>query len=195
MSENVRDHDEHPASGKVQRKDSAIAEALENSSFLRLLSQTRIIILFGAFASLLSSVVLLIQSVLAVIEISWDTVAEGGIGHDAVERLSVEFLGLIDSILLGTVLYIIALGLYELFYKPDLDLPEWLRFRSLIELKAALIEVIVVLLGVLFVRRAVSWREGDEILEYGLATAAVILALGLLLVIGRRGWTDRSDSS
>ena len=179
----------------MQGKDSAIAEALENSSFLRLLSQTRIIILFGAFASLLSSVVLLIQSVLAVIEISWDTVAEGGIGHDAVERLSVEFLGLIDSILLGTVLYIIALGLYELFFEPDLDLPEWLRFRSLIELKAALIEVIVVLLGVLFVRRAVSWREGDEILEYGLATAAVILALGLLLVIGRRGWTDRSDVS
>lgn len=157
--------------------------------FLRLLTSTRIAILFGAFASLVASIVLLVQSALAVIEIGWNAFSNGEIGHDAVEHLSVEFLSLIDAILLGTVLYIIALGLYELFFEPDLPVPEWLRFRELTELKESLIEVIVMLIGVLFVGQAFSWTEGDAIIEYGLASAAVIVALGLVLFIGhvRRG--------
>jgi uncharacterized membrane protein YqhA len=166
----------------------------EAGRFVRLLAHSRIVVLLGAFASLVAAVVLLAQSALAVLKISWESFTDGEIGHEAVEHLAVEFLGVVDAILLGTVLYIIALGLYELFFEPDLPVPEWLRFRELSELKESLIEVIVVLLGVIFVARAVVWTGGDEILNFGLATAAVILALGVLLVIGhvRRG--GRSDS-
>ncbi len=163
---------------------SPFSHPFTSARFVKLLGQTRVVILFGAFASLLASVVLLIQSALTVIQISWESIADGDVGSHAIEHLAVEFLGVIDSILLGTVLYIIALGLYELFFEPDLPVPEWLRFRELSELKESLIEVIVVLLGVLFVSQAVTWNKGDEILEYGLATAAVIITLGAMLWIG-----------
>lgn len=161
----------------------------KDGKFFRLLTSTRIAIMFGAFASLVASIVLLVESALAVVKISWTALTDREIGEESVEHLSVEFLSMIDAILLGTVLYIIALGLYQLFFHPDLPLPEWLRFSELTELKEALVEVIVVLLGVRFVAQAVTWRQGDEILDYGLATAAVIVALGFVLVIGhiRRG--------
>jgi uncharacterized membrane protein YqhA len=157
--------------------------------FLRLLAETRLVIMLGAFASLVASVVLLVASVLAVARISWESVTDREVGEDQVEHLTIEFLSTIDAILLGVVLYIIALGLYQLFFHPDLPLPEWLRFDELTELKEALVEVIIVLLGVRFVAQAVVWQEGGAILEYGLATAAIIVALGFVLVVGhvRRG--------
>jgi uncharacterized membrane protein YqhA len=121
---------------------------------------------------------------LSVIKTSWDSIIHGDFGQTGIEHLSVDFLGLIDSILLGTVLYIIALGLYELFFDPDLPVPEWLHFRNLTQLKEALIEVILVLLGVTFVGHAVAWTGGRDILGFGLSVAAVIVALGLILLVG-----------
>lgn len=138
----------------------------------------------ASLASLIASVVLLFESLLAVVNTSWDSLVHEGHGYADVEALSVQFLKLIDSILLGTVLYIIALGLFQLFFQPDLPMPDWLRLRNLSELKESVIEVILVLLGVLFVSRAVSWSGGREILDFGLSIAAVVAALGLVLWIG-----------
>ena len=50
-----------------------------------------------------------------------------------------------DIILLGTVLYIVALGLYQLFIDHNLALPRWLKVNDLTDLKRDLIGVVVVL--------------------------------------------------
>ena len=98
-------------------------------------------------------------------------------------------------LLLGTVLYIVALGLYDLFVDPGLPVPAWLHICSLDDLKSKPTQVIVVLLGVTFLGAAVEWDGGTDILELGVAVALVITALGLATLVGRPRRRDdaRSD--
>ena len=87
----------------------------------------------------------------------WDTVTSSAIDVDHAKHLAVVFIELTDAFLLGTVLYIIALGLYQLFIDSSLPLPGWLRVNTIDQLKSKLVGVIVVL-----ARRVVSWRRSSK---------------------------------
>src|SRR3989338_4519257 len=67
----------------------------------------------------------------------------------------------IDEFLLGIVLIIIALGIYELFIS-DIKLTgkttKWMEFSSLEELKAVLTKVIVIILMVYFFKSVVVMK-------------------------------------
>jgi uncharacterized membrane protein YqhA len=82
---------------------------------------------------------------------------------------------------LGTVLYIVALGLYQLFIDQNLALPRWLKVNDLNDLKRDLIAVVVVLLGVSFLGEVVNWEGDNDILPLGAGIALVIAALGFIL--------------
>ena len=84
---------------------------------------------------------------------------------------------LVDLFLLATVLYVIAVGLYELFIDDRLPLPTWLEIRTLDDLKDKLIGVVVVVMAVLFLGQLISWDGQRELLGYGAAVALVIAAL------------------
>ena len=86
---------------------------------------------------------------------------------------------IIDLFLLGTVLYIVAVGLYELFVDPGLPMPPWLRIATLDDLKERLLGVVVVLLAVTFLGSAVTWDGSANILALGLAVGAVVGAVTL----------------
>jgi uncharacterized membrane protein YqhA len=101
-----------------------------------------------------------------------------------VDHLGVQFIEITDIILLGTVLYIVSLGLYQLFIDPVVKVPGWLRVRDLSELKRNLISVTVVLLGVTFLGEVVDWNRKDiNIVFLGVAVALVVAALGLILYL------------
>lgn len=91
----------------------------------------------------------------------------------------------VDVFLLGTAFYLIALGLYELFIDPDLATPKWLHIKTLDDLKTQLLNVVVVVLAVQFLAQVLSWDGSRNLLSYGAAVAAVILALALFL--GHKG--------
>ncbi len=89
-------------------------------------------------------------------------------------------LGLIESIdlfLLGTVFYIIALGLYELFIDDTIQLPHWLVIHTLDDLKNKLLGVAVVIMAVVFLGNVINWHGEPEIVYLGIAIAFVIVAL------------------
>ena len=153
----------------------------------RSLAASRYLMALAAVGTLLSSITLLVYGTLVVVELVIDTLREWSVSPDGAKNLSVEFIELVDLFLLGTVLYLIALGLYELFIDPDLPTPAWLHVESLDDLKSKLIAVIVVLLGVTFLGAAVSWKGGRDILYYGLAIAAVLVPLGALQLFTTRG--------
>jgi uncharacterized membrane protein YqhA len=115
-----------------------------------------------------------------------ETIREWSVSADRAKNLSIEFIELVDLFLLGTVLYLVAIGLYELFIDPDLPTPEWLHVESLDDLKSKLIAVIVVLLGVTFLGSAVSWKGCHDILYFGLAIAAVLVPLTVLQLFTTR---------
>jgi uncharacterized membrane protein YqhA len=151
-----------------------------------ILASSRYFIGAAVLGTFLSSVVLIIAGVLAVFEIAWHQITDGEIGVESARELSFEFIELIDIFLLGTVLYIIALGLYELFVDPELPLPQWLVITDFDELKQKLIGIIIVLLGVTFLGAAVNWQSGNDILYLGIGTALVIFALAIALYLTHR---------
>lgn len=84
-----------------------------------------------------------------------------------------------DLFLLGMVLYVVAIGMYQLFIDDDIAIPSWMRVSDLQDLKAHLVSVIIVLLAVSFLAEAVLWSGTMSIVYFGAATSAVIISLGV----------------
>jgi len=96
---------------------------------------------------------------------------------DVGEKLTFSFIEVLDTFLLATVCYIMALGLYELFVDDRLELPGWLTIRNLDDLKNKLTSVIIVLMSVIFLGHVVSWDGERDLLRIGAPIALVIAAL------------------
>jgi uncharacterized membrane protein YqhA len=152
----------------------------------RILASSRYVIAIASFGTFVSGTILLIFGVLSVLDITLEAFINLDLSAHGVEQLAVDFIKLTDVFLLGTVLYIVALGLYELFFDPTLPLPPWLIIKDLDDLKEKLVGVIVVLLGVTFLGEVVSWDGQSDILRLGIAVALVIAALSMVFANIRR---------
>lgn len=113
-------------------------------------------------------------------------IIEANAGHDTLP-LAIRLVEFVHQLLIGTVLYITAVGLYQLFIHP-LPMPAWLRVENTDELEAALVGVTVVVIGVHFMTTLYANQDTNLVAE-GLASAAVIAALGVFL--GLRAWSER----
>ena len=151
----------------------------------RALASSRYLIAAAVLGTFVASATVILAGVFAVAELAWEALRHPRTDETEAKEIAVRSIELIDVFLLGTVLYIVALGLYELFIDPDLPTPAWLTIRDIDALKEKLVGVIIVLLGVTFLGSAVSWQGGGEILEFGAAVALVIGALALQLWVSR----------
>lgn len=149
------------------------------SALLHVFAWTRFLIVGGVAAALLLSAALLATCALTAVRIAWDVASARDFTDKATKSLSIQVIELVDGILLATVVYIVALGLYELFVDPELPVPAWLHVESLDDLKAKLVGVVVVLLGVTFLRYATAWDGSHGILYVGGGIALVVGALAL----------------
>lgn len=152
----------------------------------RLFASSRFFVAFAVFGTFLSAVALYVYGTLVVAKTIWDAVEAGDVSVAGARHLQVSFIELTDVFLLGTVLVIVALGLYQLFIHPGLPVPAWLKISDLDQLTEKLIEVVGVLLGVTFLAFAVELRGGTDVLGFGVAVAIVIAALSLLLTVSHR---------
>lgn len=141
----------------------------------RVLSLARYVIVLGVIASLLLSIAVIVTSVvragLSIAE-ALPRLADA----KTAKQLAVAGIEVADLLLIATVLYIIATGLYELFIG-DVDLPAWITVTSLTDLKTKLISVIVAVMGVTFLSQVVNWNGATDLLPFGSAIALVVLAL------------------
>ncbi|MEL6484632.1 MAG: YqhA family protein [Bacteroidota bacterium] len=90
-------------------------------------------------------------------------------------------MGILDLILLSFSIFITSIGIFELFVYSIPDLPDWLQIKDFDHLKAMLVKVIVVVMGVSFMGRAVTWNGQEDLLGYGIANGIIILALSYFL--------------
>lgn len=115
--------------------------------------------------------------------------ALGGLAHGGSEVdkgiVIFEVVEFVHLFLVGTVLYITAVGLYQLFVH-EIKFPRWLRIDSTEELETNLIGVTVVVLAVNFMG-AVFVGDHAHLLQYGAGIALPIAALGLF--VGLRAWS------
>jgi uncharacterized membrane protein YqhA len=83
---------------------------------------------------------------------------------------------ILETSLIGVILFICAVGLYFLFWK-DINVPHWLQFTDVNQLKEKLIGIIVTVLGVTFLEHTLEWSNPNEILMFGAAISMVIIVL------------------
>jgi uncharacterized membrane protein YqhA len=152
---------------------------------MSLFGSSRFFVIVAIVGAFVAGVILHVYATVLVFQLGWAALTGGPSSVEGVELLSVQFVGLVDVFLLGIVLYLIAVGFYQLFINPELPVPAWLRIDDLDELKVKLIAVIIVMLGVNFLG-VVELDEGGSVIEVGAAVALVIAALGLILFVYER---------
>lgn len=149
----------------------------------KLISYTRYLLLIPALGALVASIAVLIFGGVETLRIVIGMV-KGTPLIEGTKGLLLEFIVIIDLFLIGTVFYIIALGLYELFIDDQVPTPAWLHITHLDDLKAKLLSVVVVILGVVFLGQVIKWDHGSDILFLGAGVAIVILAVTYFLRVG-----------
>ena len=147
----------------------------------RALAASRYLIFIAIIGTFLASIGILVYDGITIVSIIIDAFIHGAFSETGAKHVAVETIELIDLFLLGTVLYIVALGLYVLFIDDTLPVPRWLEIANLDDLKEILLRVIAVLLAVAFLGYVVDWNGSSNILALGVAVGLVLFALGFLL--------------
>jgi len=93
------------------------------------------------------------------------------------DEILLHAIEIVDLFLLATVVQVVSLGLYQLYFNQDLQLPRWLKIETLDDLKSKLVGVTITVLAVYFLGRALTWETGPDIAYLGAAVAVVIVAL------------------
>ena len=140
------------------------------------LGASRFLIILAVLGSLLAAVTLLVYGLLESTQLIWATIETGEVARKGAKALALEFIEIVDLFLLGVVFYIISLGLYELFISSDVAVPGWLSIKTLDDLKAKLIAVVIVVIGVLILGQVVGWDGERDLMGYGIACGVVILS-------------------
>ncbi len=154
----------------------------------RILGTSRFLIILAVLGTFISSATLQVFGLLRVGAVIVELTRGGEVTSEAAKTLIADTVAIIDIFLIGTVLFVISAGLYQLFVHHDVPLPGWLKIESLDDLKDNLTEVIIVALLVAFLGQAIEWTGDVGILGLGLATAAVIVAVAALT------WASRGAS-
>ncbi|MFN0276975.1 MAG: YqhA family protein [Pyrinomonadaceae bacterium] len=82
----------------------------------------------------------------------------------------------VDGFLISIALIVISVSIYELFIG-DLAVPDWMTVKNLSELKGKFGVVLIPVMAVKFVQKLLQSESALETLYYGLAVAAVSVAL------------------
>jgi uncharacterized membrane protein YqhA len=112
-------------------------------------------------------------------------------GGKTKNELIFEVVEYVHTFLIGTVLYITAVGLYQLFIE-EIEFVGWLRIESTEDLETSLIGVTVVVLAVNFMGAIIAGGT-QNLLSYGAGIGLVILALGAF--VGLRAWSGSMAKS
>lgn len=147
---------------------------------IRIVRSSRYLVLLPIIGLAIASAVLFAIGGIGLFGFVIESVLHATPGDGHVEILPIyELLEFVHQFLIGTVLYITAVGLYQLFIQ-KLDLPGWMRTESAEDLETNLIGVTVVVLAIEFLGVVFTGSE-ENLLNYGAGIALPISALGIFL--------------
>lgn len=163
----------------------------------RILGATRYLIIVPILGLVLAAAYFYIVGGFGLISTLFDLIVNAAQGtseiHGEALPPEVEVVEYVHQFLIGTVLFITAVGFYQLFIG-KIEFPTWLRVDSTEELETNLIGVTVVVLAVQFMG-VVFTADADQLMRYGVGIALPIAALALF--VGMRTWSTakakRSD--
>lgn len=158
----------------------------------RLLINTRYFILLPIIGLILSSVFFFIFGGVGLIRVLGELIVgwlNGAVhqGAEARAEVIIEVVEFVHVFLVGTVLFITAIGLYQLFIH-EIQFHSWLQIDNVEELETNLVGVLVVVMAVDFLG-TVFIGQTENLLQYGAGIALPIAALGLF--VGLRAWANK----
>lgn len=160
----------------------------------KLLARSRYLIVIAVLGSLLASFLVIVFSGLQIVRITFEVIRDdASVSSDLSKRVAVGAIELIELFLLGVVLYVIALGMYQLFIERDVYLPAWLEIRSLDNLKERLLSTVLVMLAVTFLGYAVTWDKSINIIGVGVGVALVIGTLAYTIKMTKAAENDKDS--
>ena len=145
--------------------------------FRRIIESGRYFVYIAVVSSFIAALITFLWGAIRLMENAVEF-ARGAVQGEMGSEIGISMIAVVDAFLLGTILYIFAVGLYELFIG-NLKVPDWLVIDNLDDLKAKLQSVIIMIMAVLFLEHLAEWQRPLETLMFGGAIAAVTVALVL----------------
>ncbi len=155
-------------------------------NIVRFVRQTRYVVIIPIIGLALAAAVLFVAGGVGLITFLVRNISTYVSGSTAEVLPVFGLLEHVDQFLIGTVLYITALGLYQLFIE-ELPMRQWLKVDSGEDLEINIVGVIVVVLAIEFLGAVFTGRQGSELSSYGIGIAVTIAALALFIAV--RHWT------
>jgi uncharacterized membrane protein YqhA len=158
----------------------------------RILSATRFLIILPIIGLAIAAALIFVLGGIGLVGLIIEMLAVAfGFHHEPAEPDKglwiVEIIEFVHTFLVGTVIYITAIGLYQLFIA-EIDLPHWLEIHNTEELETNLISVTIVVLAVNFMGEVLVGGTAN-LLNVGAGIALPIAALALF--VGLRAWATR----
>ena len=156
------------------------------SAFVRpLLNASRFLVLAAVLGSLLSAMALYAYGLVDTIVVITRTLTAGDVSTTGAKALMLYFIEIFDLFLLGTVMLILALGLYELFIDADFKVASRLQINTFEDLKTSLVTVVIAVRAVTFLGQIMSWNGETSLFDIGVPVALVIAALNIYLWVAK----------
>lgn len=163
----------------MNQSDNDNSEGRSDHFLARLISGTRFVMVVAVIGIFVGSTALLISGAFDMFIAVWEVIS-GSAAYDS-GMLRITLIESVDTVLVSTVLYMIAIGLYQLFVDGSLSLPGWLQTHGLGDLEKRLAGMSITVLSVIFVTVALESHGTTDILNFGLAIASVIAAISFFL--------------
>jgi uncharacterized membrane protein YqhA len=150
------------------------------------LNASRYLVLAAVVGAILGAAALFVYGLIDVVVVIARSIASGEVSTVGAKQLMLYFIEVFDLFLLGTVMLIMGLSLYELFMDSDLKLPARLGIRTFEDLKTNLVTVVIAVMAVTFLGQIIAWNGETDLLGLGIAVALVIAALNIYLWIAKQ---------
>lgn len=146
----------------------------------RIFQSSRLLVFIAVLATALSSLLIYLSCINIIFHMGQEVIFNLPSSTKQGKSLAVEFLKLLDLLLIGITLQVIAVSLYRLFITPvklkESQFLSALNINNFHDLKVTLIQVASVILVILFLEHAVESGGTLETLYLGLAIGIVMAA-------------------
>jgi uncharacterized membrane protein YqhA len=151
--------------------------------FTRLFGATRYVMTVAVLAVFVGATVLLVVGIIEMGSAVLHAISPDQSSGTESVSLRVAVIEAVDVILVATVLFVIAFGLYQLFVDPTLrsTLPAWLQISAIGNLEVRLAGMVITVLSIIAMTRALEPHGEASASGIGFEIAAVIAAISLFL--------------
>lgn len=148
----------------------------EQNMLERTLAGSRYLVVITILLTTVAAISLYLVATMSAVTIIVDAARAGPWLPKVAKEAAINFLSVVDLLLIAAGLQMIAFGTHRIFLNSKLDVPPGLQASNFGELKVSLVKLVGLVLMILFLEYAFKLGPGLPILYFGLAIAVLIAA-------------------